>query len=296
MLQNVRNIWVKGVLEQPLYAVTRLELGLATQPDAVEDVWNVVVQRPEQTPQPLPPGTRISTAFDDIGHALLILGAPGTGKTTLLLELTKDLLARAEQDPNHPLPVVFHLSSWAVRQSPLAAWLVDELCERYYVPRKHAQIWIDKDLILPLLDGLDEVASAHRSACVEAINAFRAQHGLVPLVVCSRVADYAVLTTKLILEGALVVQPLTRQQVDHYLAQAGKRLAGVRAALQDDETLWELLDTPLMLSIADSAYRGRSAAEVHISGTLEERKTQLFAAYTDAMFKRRHKVTLYTPQ
>ena len=77
--------------------------------------------------------------FDELGKAMLILGAPGAGKTTLLLELTRDLLDRAEQDASHPIPVVFHLSSWAVRRRPLADWLVDELAERYYVPRKLAR-------------------------------------------------------------------------------------------------------------------------------------------------------------
>ena len=56
------------------------------------------------------------------------------------------------------MPVVFHLSSWAVRRRPLADWLVDELAERYYIPRKLAQAWIDAEQVLPLLDGLDEVA------------------------------------------------------------------------------------------------------------------------------------------
>ena len=111
--------------------------------------------------------------FDELGQALLILGAPGAGKTTLLLELTRDLLDRAEQDASYPMPVVFHLSSWAVRRRPLADWLVDELAERYYVPRKLAQAWIDAEQVLPLLDGLDEVAPEHRAACVEAINTFR---------------------------------------------------------------------------------------------------------------------------
>ena len=36
----------------------------------------------------------------------------------------------------------------------------------------------------------------------------------------------------------------------------------MRTALRDDETLWELLETPLMLSIVALAYQGRSAAEV----------------------------------
>ncbi len=296
MLEKVRNFWIKGVLDQSMYSVARLELGMTTKPDAVEDDWNDLVQRPGQPQQQLPPGTRISTIFDEFGKALLILGAPGAGKTMLLLELTQDLLDRAEKDSNHPLPVVFNLSTWAVRQPPLTAWLVDELCERYQVPRKHAQSWVDKELIVPLLDGLDEVAPECRSSCAEAINAFRTEHGLVPLAVCSRVADYEVLTTKLNLQGALVVHPPTREQTTHYLAQAGAPLAGVRAALQDDETLWELLDTPLMLNVATLAYPGYSAAEVTITGTLEERKKQLFTAYVDAMFKRRGKALLYPRQ
>lgn len=222
MLQKVRNFWIEGVLEQSMYAVARLELGLATRPDAVKNVWEDVVQRPEPMPQRLPFGTCISTAFGKFGNSLLILGEPGTGKTTLLLELTKALLAQAEHDPNRHLPVVFNLSSWAAQQPPLAAWLVDELSKRYLVPRKHAETWVAKDLVLPLLDGLDEVASEHRSACVEAINAFRQQHGLAPLVVCSRVADYEALNTKLNLTEAVVVQPLTRQQADHYLVQIGR--------------------------------------------------------------------------
>src|SRR4051812_46680723 len=49
-----------------------------------------------------------------------------------------------------------------------------------------------------------------------------------------------------------------------------------------------------MLSIVTLAYGGRSAAEVRATGSLEERRAHLFAAYTTAMFKRRTKVTEYT--
>jgi hypothetical protein len=173
---------------------------------------------------------------------------------------------------------------------------VDELSQRYDVPRKIGQAWVDTEQILPLLDGLDEVALEHRAACVGVINTFRQQHGLVPLVVCSRVADYEALTVRLRLPGTIVVQPLTRGQVDHYLEQAGEPLTGVRVTLCRDPTLWELLETPLMLSIVALAYQGRSAVEVSATGALEERRAHLFAAYTDAMFKRRGKATPYTHQ
>jgi predicted NACHT family NTPase len=112
----------------------------------------------------------------------------------------------------------------------LVDWLVDALNEQYGVPRKIGQAWVEADQILPLLDGLDEVRAEARAACVEAINTFRQEHGLLPLVVCSRVVDYEAVGTRLRLQGALVVQPLTRAQVESYLAQVGRPLAAVREA------------------------------------------------------------------
>ena len=106
------------------------------------------------------------------------------------------------------MPVVFPLSSWAAQRRPLADWLVEALSEQYQVRRKTSRAWVDNNQILPLLDGLDEVASEHRAACVAAINTFRQERGLLPLVVCCRVADYEALDTRLRLQGALVVQPL----------------------------------------------------------------------------------------
>ena len=263
MLEKVRLIWIKGLLEPSLYHLARIELGLETKPDAVDRPFDLFVQRPEQAPQPLPTGTPISHIFDEAGNALLILGQPGAGKTTLLLELTRDLLDRAAQDERHLIPVVFNLSSWAEQRVALADWLMDELNKRYDVPRTLAKTWVDAELILPLLDGLDEVAADHREACVETINTFLNEHGLLPMVVCSRVADYEALTVRLRLPSAVMIQPLSRQQVQNYVEQAGAALAGLRTVLQDDETLWELLNTPLMLSIAALAYQGRPADEIH---------------------------------
>src|SRR5262249_15019236 len=111
MLEKVRLTWIKGLLEPSLYHLTRIELGLETQPDVVERPFDLLVQRPAQAPQALPSGTPISQIFQDSGNTLLILGQPGAGKTTLLLELTRDLLDRAAQDERYLIPVVFNLSS-----------------------------------------------------------------------------------------------------------------------------------------------------------------------------------------
>jgi hypothetical protein len=288
MLEKVRHMWVKGVLEKSLYRVARLELGYKESPEMVEHSWNLVVEQPGHQPEPIRAGTPMIELFDRFDKTLLILGAPGAGKTTLLLELARDLIKRAEKEPEHPIPVIFNLSSWALQRPPIADWLVDELRKRYDIPEKIARFWIENETILPLLDGLDEVAKEHRNTCVEAINTFREQNGLLPIAICSRIADYETLTTKLHLQHAVTVQPLTPEQVDRYLVEAGDSLEPVRKLVKDDKKLMELLDNPLMLSIMQLAFwNNADAATTLENGSIEKRRGKLFDTYIAAMFKRR---------
>ena len=214
LLRKVRAYWIAGVFEHSLHWAALLTLGLEEQPDALSNPWQLELQHPAGAPRPLPTGTHITEVYDAAEGELLILGAPGSGKTTLLLELARDLLSRAEHDEQHPLPVVFNLSSWASKQQPLTDWLVEELNHTYQVPRSQGQAWVDSDQILPLLDGLDEVAPTERTACIETINTYRQEHGLLPIVVSSRSADYLTQSARVGYGGAVAVLPLTQQQVE----------------------------------------------------------------------------------
>ena len=296
MLEKIRTIWITGFLQKSLFQETRILLGLSERTDAVVRPMDLLVQRPDKTENPLPPGTEVVDVFDDMNQALLIMGSPGSGKTTLLLEVARDLLDRATEHVTYPIPVVFPLSTWAESRRPIAEWLVDELNLRYDVPRKIGQAWVDTDQIAPLLDGLDEVKPIHRVACAEAINAFRQDHGLLPLVVSVRTADYHALGVPLRLQGAIVVQPLTQPQVESYLTAIGPAGTAVREAIRQDPTLWNLLDTPLLLNIITVAYAGQPGSQPQLSGTLKERRDHLFGAYVDQMFRRRGVGRRYTPQ
>jgi hypothetical protein len=285
MLEKVRNFWVEGVLEQSLHGVAMIELGLAERADAVEHPWDMVLQT-EREDRTLPPGTRVVDVFDGMGRNLLILGEPGSGKTTMLLELARDTIARAEKDPTQLIPVVLNLSSWTEKRQPIAEWLVEELNTKYDVPKKVARSWVENDDLLLLLDGLDEVRREYREDCVRAINDFRKEH-LIPLAVCSRVVDYQALTTRLKLRGAVLLQPLTPQQIDGYLHGAGMALSAVRETLQRDPTLQELAETPLMLSVITLAYRGRSVEDLQTLETTVARRKHVFESYVQRMFERR---------
>lgn len=296
MLQKVRIFWINGVLEQSLNGSALVALGLHMQPDAVANPWNLVLQQGSQSAHPLPTGTGIVQVYDDVGGELLILGEPGSGKTTLLLELARELLNRASYDATHPIPVVFNLSSWATKQQPFANWLSEELNTKYQVPRKLARAWIVSDLILPLLDGLDEVSPSSRAACVDAINGYRKEHGLVPVVVCSRSAEYFAQTQQVLLHSAVTVQPLTWQQIENYLESGGEKLASVRVALNRDPELRKLVTTPLMLSVLTLAYHEVPFKEDLTSNSPTTRQRQVFAIYVQRTLRHRGAPTRYTPE
>ena len=287
MIEKVRTIWISGFLQKSIIHETFVRLGLSELPDAVARPLDLLVRRPDRGERPLPSGTRVVEVFDSMDQSLLILGAPGSGKTTLLLELARDLLARADEDPTHPIPVVFPVSTWAETRKPLIEWLQDELNLRYDVPRAIALEWVSTDRILPLLDGLDEVKAERRAACVAAINMFRQSHGFLPLVITSRMADYAALSQPVRLHGAILVKPLSHEQVNTYLADLGQIAAPVQVALHEDSSLWELIDSPLMLFIIAVTYACQSETPLRTSGTVAERRDHLLASYVEQMLRRR---------
>ena len=222
MLRRLRRSY-NDLMSQSLQGAAWLDLGISSRPDAVQNAAHLLLHIAHRTEQYLPPGTSITQTYDDAEHELLILGEPGAGKSTLLLNLAQKLLLRAEQDPMHPLPVILPLSSWAVKRPKLEDWIAEQLAQIYDVPRKLSAQWVEEDSILPLLDGFDEMEENARSACILAINTYHREH-LASLVVCSRTAEYEAAASRhrLTLQGAVVVQPLTHEDVDAYLAQAGQ--------------------------------------------------------------------------
>jgi hypothetical protein len=277
-LELVENIWVRDALDQKLHGVAMMGLDMEERADAVPRPFNADIQMPGAPRHQLPRSTRIVDVFDGTKNSLLILGAPGAGKTVTLLELTRQTIHRARRDPTQPIPVVFHLSSWAAKKGSIADWLVEELKTKYYIPREVARSWVEDDELLLLLDGLDEVEAKAREDCVRALNAFREEH-MVQMAVCSRTAEFEALNTPLKLGGAYLLQPLTPEQIDQYLRRAGPELEAVRNTMQDDPVLRKEAETPLMVAIIAQAYHGTPAEELGSFDTPEERRKDLFDRY-----------------
>jgi GTPase SAR1 family protein len=277
LLKRLRETWISGVLEKSLYHEARVEL--------------VLKEVKDQKQETLPPGTRVIQKFDELGQGgtMLILGEPGSGKTTTLLELARDLLERAEQDADAPLPVVLHLAAWkrSDRKKSGRSWfggskpepqkledlVIEELhnsrvIERltgkyrdYEIPENVAQDWLSKQRLVLLLDGLDEVVAEQREGCVAAINEFRQEYLLVEMVVCCRIRDYEKLKAKLEFQQELTIQPLTLQQIEDCLEKTTGNLSAIKNILPN-EILQEIADCPFTLWIISRAYKDDSAGRL----------------------------------
>lgn len=300
LLNEVQEFWVENVLERSLHNKAMIDLGLEERPDLVKRSFGNLKISPEQSQKPLSINRGITTAFNRMGEGrtLLILGEPGAGKTTILLKLTRDLIARTSENLNRPIPVVFNLSSWAKKRQKIADWLVDELQSNYGVSKSLGKAWVKDQQLLLLLDGLDEVRAKHREACVEAINQFMKDYGVTEMVVCSRIKDYQALSNRLQLRGAICVQPLTSEQINQYLDNAGEQLQGVKTLLQEDTAMQEMMKSPLTLSIVSMAYKDISVENLQQFGSIKERRRHLFETYIERMFQRHGRAARmkYTPE
>jgi hypothetical protein len=197
---------------------------------------------------------------------LVLLGKPGSGKTVLAMLLTLDLLRRRR--PGDSVPILLPASSWDPTIEHLHTWIIRRLEEDYpiltntemYGPRAAQQLVV-KGLVLPILDGLDEIAADLRAAAIDGLD--RA-HSDRPIVVTSRSAEYeeAVVTGGRVLAAAAVVeiQPVRVEET----------IAFIRAAIPADDKRWEevfsylranpdgllarTLSSPLMAALARSIY------------------------------------------
>lgn len=224
-------------------------------------------------------GADLVAAFEN-AQGVLLLGAPGSGKSTQLLRLCRDLLARAERDPVAHIPVVFDLGSWSPLGVPLSSWMAGQLTSRAYnLTWERAEELIAGDEIAPLFDGLDEVEASHRAACVSAINNYRRDH-LVPLAVAVRANDCATLEQPLNLQRVVLVEPLTDAQIQAALQAGGVAGNELLAVTTNDSELHDLLSTPLLLQLALqarlSSLPNTEQITWHVSSVLNSYITRMF--------------------
>ncbi|ARF55718.1 hypothetical protein B1H19_17415 [Streptomyces gilvosporeus] len=120
-------------------------------------------------------------------HQLVVLGEPGTGKSVAALLLVRDMAE--EPQPGDPVPVLMSLSSWRPAIS-MKDWLVRQikqnsptLTNRWKFGKNAAAKLFDAGMVMPVLDGLDELPEPLRARAVRSIDAV-IRNGCWLLVTC----------------------------------------------------------------------------------------------------------------
>lgn len=221
---------------------------------------------------------------------LVILGAPGAGKTILSIRLILDELhnvyyvqRRADVAVVTPIPVRINASGWDGTQD-ITKWIVYRLAVEHKVHPRVGNALIDRGWILPLIDGLDELS---RSESGQTGNDSWASSALLllngsppwntqPMAMTCRSDEYAQLQAAgrgLRNSEVIEIQRLTPADTATLLHES------LRAAPDTNESAWEpvlnsigdpasvlsrTLTTPWMVTLTIAALRG--GAQVHSDG------------------------------
>ncbi|MCB0631876.1 MAG: NACHT domain-containing protein [Saprospiraceae bacterium] len=208
---------------------------------------------------------------------LLITGAPGAGKTTLLLQLAFQLLSRQE----HEIPIIINIATWRPRFASVEEWLRELLPQMGFSKALALQMLKEKR-VLPLFDGLDELAEDLRAGCLEAIGDYGKLQN-AQYVICSRIAEYAE-TIDAPVYCQLMVKPLELWQIMTGLSKSpDPESAGILDAIEKDPLLARAITVPFYFNTVQLLFAGGKAwGEFGFSSdTVEGRQAEIVAFFVD---------------
>ncbi|HEY3611475.1 MAG TPA: TIR domain-containing protein [Pseudonocardiaceae bacterium] len=256
-------------IQDPLPLPVRWE----TADEAVMDHWaNIRLVPAGETAEPLDLNGRLDQIADVYkripSRRLVVLGRAGSGKTILSLRFVLDLLH--SRGAGEPVPEIFSVGSWNPAIDPLKDWLSGRLSRDQpglalvgANGETLAAALVRRGLILPVLDGFDEIAAGLRAAALRELSATT-----LPLVLTSRSQEYADAvagTRGLTRAAAIELNDLTLDGMADYLLRSSPRTATpewhqVLAELRRNPeipasaNLTRVLTTPLMVALARAVY------------------------------------------
>ena len=261
--------------------------------ESLTDSWDLLVKLAEEGAgrSALPPPATLAAGPDDLAGKggelaevleqvptgrLVVLGEPGAGKTMLMVRLVLDLLAR--RAPGDPVPFLASIASWNPANQDLRDWLSTQLLVDYPAlgspllsgmnESTQAAELLAAGLILPILDGLDEIPEEVRGPAISRIN--DALRPAERVVVTCRTRQYRDAVrpqegTEVTIRAAAAIQllPLDADAVRTYLRYdaAGPtvkdRWKPVFEVLGTRTPTGQALHTPLMVGLARAIYNPR---------------------------------------
>lgn len=199
---------------------------------------------------------------------LVIQGSPGSGKTTLAVQLLLDWIDHRKE--GDPVPVLFTLGGWDPDTIDFPSWLARCIAEEYPALRADeyghaaAESLVNERHILPVLDGLDEIPAELRAKTIAALNNRMSYDD--QLVITTRSAEYAGADPGICAATVIEPAPLTPAAITGYITACLTRPPDPawRAVLKTIREnagcpLSQALATPLSLWLFRQVYIGTGA-------------------------------------
>lgn len=233
---------------------------------------------------------------------LVVIGSPGAGKSTLAVLLTLALLQSRQR--GGPVPVFMTVSSWDPYREHLDTWLVRRLGELYPALSRRGRYGkdaavrlVERGLVMPILDGLDEMPEPVQAWAIAALTVAVGRDR--SLVLTSRADEYQAAVAQagspLARAAVVEIEPVTADDAAGYLT-AGQVGGEVRwrpvldhLAAYPDGALARTLRTPLMVYLARTAYHRQDSDPAALLAFIDpdDIERNLLNAYLPAVYARR---------
>ncbi|HEX8110580.1 MAG TPA: NACHT domain-containing protein [Kofleriaceae bacterium] len=220
---------------------------------------------------------------------LVVLGAPGSGKSMLVKHLA--LIGAERRLPaalGEPIPVVVELHRFADPKATIESEIVAELGRTGF---PHAETFVRQNLekrsFLLLLDGFDEIPAAQRSQIVQQIKDLVSKYDELRFVLTCRVAVYKGELYD-VADRTLELIDFNDHQIERYLRTwtssmpPGKSVDELITMLANRPQIKKLAGNPLLLTIIAYLYAD------HPDVVLPHSRSQFYKTATDQLLERWH--------
>ncbi|WYM02142.1 MAG: NACHT domain-containing protein [Gloeotrichia echinulata CP02] len=236
--------------------------------DIEELLQNIDTENLNSKPKKWFPGLAVVERYDK----LMILGKPGTGKTTFLKWLA--IKCNLGEWRGDRVPIFISLKEFAEtkKQPGLKSYVAKQLKNCGVVEPQTVETLLNQGRVMVLLDGLDEVRAADLDRVLPEIRRFTTRFYGNYFIITSRIAAQEYIFEQF---TEVEIADFNHQQITDFATKWFQVKNPVQterflAKIQESKTLQELATNPLMLTLMSLIFEQRSDFSVRLAEVYQE--------------------------